>query len=76
MPGDEDWYRRLWRFADDKLIDHAHAGWFPELDADGTPTGRQFKGKPDIYHSLQAVLFPLADGLSRQHVALRAAFGG
>lgn len=62
---DEVWYRRLWAFADASLIDHARGGWFPELDAGGAPAATQFIGKPDIYHSVQAALFPLAPGLSR-----------
>ncbi len=59
QPGDEEWYRRLWRFADERLIDHERGGWFPELGEDGRPASRQFHGKPDIYHSLQAALLPL-----------------
>ncbi|MTD99768.1 AGE family epimerase/isomerase [Paracoccus sp. YIM 132242] len=66
-PGDEDWYRRLWRFADAHLIDHDRGGWFPEP---GGPTGGQFGGKPDIYHALQADLFPLVPGLSHHGRAL------
>lgn len=62
---DEVWYRRLWEFADAHLIDHARGGWFPELDAGNKPVSKQFPGKPDIYHSVQAALFPLAAGLSR-----------
>lgn len=64
-PEDEAWYRRLWAFADASLIDQARGGWFPELDAAGAPAATQFAGKPDIYHSVQAALFPLASGLSR-----------
>ena len=64
QPGDEAWYRRLWQFADAHLIDHTCGGWFPELDAAGNPTARQFHGKPDIYHALQAGLIPLVPGLS------------
>ncbi|MFW2543096.1 AGE family epimerase/isomerase [Primorskyibacter sp. 2E107] len=64
-PEDEAWYRKLWQFADAHFIDHKNGGWFPELDESGTPTGRQFHGKPDIYHALQADLFPLTRGLSR-----------
>lgn len=64
-PEDEEWYRRLWNFADKHLIDHTNGGWYPELDEDSKPTGRQFLGKPDIYHSVQAALFPLAPGISR-----------
>lgn len=62
---DEGWYRRLWAFADTRLIDHARGGWYPELDSAGAPTSHQFHGKPDIYHSLQAALFPLAPSISR-----------
>lgn len=62
---DEVWYRRLWAFADTSLIDHARGGWFPELDAAGAPAATQFAGKPDLYHSVQAALFPLAPGLAR-----------
>lgn len=64
-PGDEAWYRRLWAFADTAFIDHDRGGWFPEIDPEGKPTGRQFHGKPDIYHSLQAALYPSLTGLSR-----------
>ncbi|WP_295042023.1 AGE family epimerase/isomerase [uncultured Paracoccus sp.] len=67
-PMDQDWYRRLWRFADGELIDHDRGGWFPEP---GGPARRgQFQGKPDIYHALQADLFPLVPGLSRLSAAL------
>jgi sulfoquinovose isomerase len=55
----EIWYRRLWDFAANHLIDHEHSGWRPELKEDLTPTERLFVGKPDIYHALQACLIPL-----------------
>ena len=74
-PGDQDWYARLWSFADQHLIDHARGGWFPELDDAGRPTARQFHGKPDIYHALQAALLPLVPGLSHLQRDL-AALGG
>lgn len=70
---DEIWYRRLWTFADAHFIDHDHGGWFPEIDDKGAVTSTIFAGKPDIYHSLQACLFPLADGLSRHADDLRGA---
>jgi len=72
QPSDEAWYRRLWRFADGHFIDHARGGWFPELDEQGMPVARQFHGKPDVYHSLQAALLPLAPGLARPFDGLRA----
>lgn len=67
---DDRWYRRLWDFADRHLIDHARGGWFPELDGNGRPADTQFRGKPDIYHSIQAALFPLSPGLSRNMTTL------
>ncbi|MEE2950160.1 MAG: AGE family epimerase/isomerase [Pseudomonadota bacterium] len=69
---DEVWYRKLWRFADQCLIDHETGGWFPELGEDDRPAMDQFAGKPDIYHALQAELFPLAGGISRAVEALLA----
>ena len=48
-----------------RLIDFQQGGWFPELDADNQPAAAQFDGKPDIYHALQANLFPLVPSLSR-----------
>lgn len=70
QPQDEVWYRRLWAFADQHLIDHARGGWFPELAADNSKAMDQFTGKPDIYHALQADVFPLAPTLSHCAKAL------
>lgn len=64
-PQDEEWYRRLWRFAAERLIDHDRGGWYPELDAAGAPAGKQFLGKPDLYHSVQAALIPLDPRMAR-----------
>ncbi len=72
QPGDEVWYRRLWRFADAHFIDHARGGWYPEIDVAGAPTARQFIGKPDLYHALQADLLPLVPTLSRLLPSLNA----
>jgi len=70
-PSDEVWYRRFWRFADGHFIDHERGGWFPEIDEDGAPVARQFHGKPDLYHSLQAALLPLTPGIARPFEGLR-----
>ncbi|WP_374301145.1 AGE family epimerase/isomerase [Paracoccus sp. (in: a-proteobacteria)] len=70
QPGDEERYRRMWRFADARLIDHVHGGWFPEPVADDRSASGQFQGKPDIYHALQADLFPLVSALSHLGRAL------
>lgn len=63
-PEDEIWYRRIWRTANDFFIDHQNGGWFHEIDASGRPCEKQFFGRPDIYHSLQADLFPLSSAIS------------
>ncbi|WP_323013685.1 AGE family epimerase/isomerase [Devosia sp.] len=55
----ELWYRRLWDYAENHVIDHRRGGWLSELKEDLTPTSRLFVGKPDIYHALQACLIPL-----------------
>lgn len=61
---DEARYRQLWHFAAAHFLDFGRGGWFPELDDNGQPCSAQFEGKPDLYHALQADLFPLAPGLS------------
>lgn len=70
---DEIWYRRLWSFADAHFIDHEQGGWFAEIDAAGRPVETRFRGKPDIYHALQAALLPAMPGLSRAAAALPGA---
>lgn len=55
----EAWYRKLWDYAENHVIDHVRGGWLSELKEDLTPTSRLFVGKPDIYHALQACLIPL-----------------
>ncbi|HIP23927.1 MAG TPA: AGE family epimerase/isomerase [Rhodobacteraceae bacterium] len=69
---DEIWYRRLWHFANSHFIDHERGGWFPEIDESGAATHTIFKGKPDIYHAVQACIFPQAKGLSNQIQELSA----
>lgn len=55
----EHWYRRIWDFTAQHLIDHRAGSWFPELDDDLRPVARVFTGKPDLYHAVQACLIPL-----------------
>ncbi|MDB5473944.1 MAG: family epimerase/isomerase [Devosia sp.] len=55
----QSWYRKLWDYAENHVIDHARGGWLSELTENLTPTSRLFVGKPDIYHALQACLIPL-----------------
>lgn len=72
QPGDAVWYDRLWDFARTHFIDAERGGWFPEIDEAGKPDARQFAGKPDIYHALQADLMPLVPGVSRLMADLAA----
>jgi len=74
QPQDETRYRQLWRFAANHFIDTEHAGWLPEIDEKAEPTFTQFAGKPDIYHALQATLFPAVPVLSYQTEHLAVAF--
>lgn len=64
-PEDEEWYRKLWTYANETFVDHQHGGWYPAVDGAGAVVTSIFDGKPDIYHSLQACLFPLSQRLSR-----------
>ena len=69
-PSDTVWYEKLWDFAQEHFVDHDQGGWFAEIATDGTPAQHQFIGKPDIYHALQAMLFPLCAGVSQMVVGL------
>ncbi|WOI57669.1 AGE family epimerase/isomerase [Palleronia sp. LCG004] len=73
-PEDDAAYARDWDFARARLIDGERGGWVPELDAEGRPQSTQFAGKPDLYHALQADLFPLVPGISA-HLRGLAALG-
>ena len=59
QPSDEDWYRRIWDFTFDYLIDRTTGAFIPQLDAENRPATNPFYGRPDIYHSVQACLIPL-----------------
>ncbi len=60
MPEDEIWYRKLWTYASDTFLIHKHGGWFPTVVENGNVVTSIFDGKPDIYNSPQACLFPLS----------------
>lgn len=55
----EAWYRRIWSFVTNHVIDHKRGGWAPELGPDLKPVNKVFVGKPDLYHAVQACLIPL-----------------
>ncbi|MDM7459292.1 MAG: AGE family epimerase/isomerase [Paracoccus sp. (in: a-proteobacteria)] len=69
-PALEQWYRKIWQFAADCLVD-PRGGWVHALDKQNRPCEAQFVGKPDIYHSLQSDLIPLSGALSNVGRALR-----
>ena len=57
----EAWYRRVWSYINDRVIDRDAGGWWHELDARGNPSFETWPGKPDLYHALQATLYARAD---------------
>lgn len=74
-----EWYHRLWDVAGRLFIDHERGGWFPEVDSQGRAVSKQFIGKPDLYHSFQAAMFPLTPTVANTykdlHGALRSGGG-
>jgi mannose/cellobiose epimerase-like protein (N-acyl-D-glucosamine 2-epimerase family) len=49
---------RWWAEIDRYFLDREQGGWRQELAADLTPAAATWSGKPDVYHSYQALLFP------------------
>jgi mannose/cellobiose epimerase-like protein (N-acyl-D-glucosamine 2-epimerase family) len=49
---------RWWDEIDRYFIDRKGGGWWQELAPDLTPAASIWPGKPDVYHSYQALLFP------------------
>jgi mannose/cellobiose epimerase-like protein (N-acyl-D-glucosamine 2-epimerase family) len=58
-PKYEGWYRRIWDWCDEHLIDREAGSWRHQLNDDLEPVVDPWFGKPDLYHSLQATLIPL-----------------
>jgi len=54
----ETWYRRLWDYIDQYLIDRERGSWWQELDRHNRPSNEVWSGKPDLYHAYQATLLP------------------
>jgi|TARA_B110000483_G_C18169854_1_gene532852 mannose/cellobiose epimerase-like protein (N-acyl-D-glucosamine 2-epimerase family) len=67
---DEIWYTKLWNFAQFNFVDAERGGWYPEINSFGDPVGRQFFGKPDIYHALQAEFIALTGAPSNLFSAI------
>jgi sulfoquinovose isomerase len=65
-----------WGEIDRYFLDAKNGGWWQELAPDMTPATSIWSGKPDLYHSYQALLFPslplsptAATALARSRVA-------
>ncbi len=54
----EDQYRAIWAVLTRDFIDPA-GGWWPVARSNSDAADSPFRGKPDIYHALQACLIPL-----------------
>lgn len=58
----EDWYRRVWDYAQRRLV-QPDGSWLHELDSGNRPADTVWPGRPDLYHTVHAVLLqrlPLA----------------
>jgi mannose/cellobiose epimerase-like protein (N-acyl-D-glucosamine 2-epimerase family) len=55
-------YRHLadawWQHIDGHFLDRVNGGWWQELTPHLTPSSTIWPGKPDVYHSYQALLLP------------------
>lgn len=56
-PTYEAWYRRWWDYAQTHLIQR-DGSWIHELDPQNRPAATVWPGRPDLYHSVHAVLLP------------------
>lgn len=71
----ERWYRTLWDFANNHIIDHEQGGWYYLLDSNNEPkeVPGVVTGKPDLYHGLQSCLVPLLPSYAGIGASLRQA---
>lgn len=53
-----DWYETFWGHVDEHFIDRDRGSWRHELSPTNGPSELVWKGKPDIYHAVQATLIP------------------
>lgn len=47
-----------WQHIEQHFLDRVNGGWWQELTPTLTPSSTIWSGKPDVYHSFQALLFP------------------
>lgn len=57
-PRYEEWYRRFWDHAAQSSIDRKKGSWWSQLDEYNQPASSAWVGKADLYHSLQATMYP------------------
>lgn len=50
--------RAWWQHIDEHFLDPANGSWHQELDPELRPSTTIWSGRPDVYHSYQALLFP------------------
>jgi sulfoquinovose isomerase len=70
-----DDYERYWQFAEQHFIDKDGGSWRAELDDALRPAAGTWRGKPDVYHALQATLvarLPLAPTFAKALSLVRA----
>jgi len=58
IPGASSDLEHWQSFASDHFRDSERGGWHHELDPENRPSYTMWLGKPDIYHTLQAMLIP------------------
>jgi mannose/cellobiose epimerase-like protein (N-acyl-D-glucosamine 2-epimerase family) len=61
------WYGIWWHHVQQHFADLENGSWWHELDTANQPTETTWRGKPDLYHAVQATLIPrapLAPGLA------------
>ena len=52
------WCETWWAHAEAVFIDRDGGSWWHELSPENLPAPQTWSGKPDVYHALQATLFP------------------
>lgn len=70
-PAYDERYRTWWRHAVDHWIDPVDGSWQHQLTPDLRPASSVWPGRPDLYHSLHAVLLPRLPLQPGAAVALR-----
>ncbi|GAB6854378.1 AGE family epimerase/isomerase [Asaia astilbis] len=58
-PAYESWYRKVWDYIAEALIDNDQGGWLNEVDAEGRVSEEVYPDKADLYHAFQATVAPI-----------------